>query len=182
MFHKLKQKASLARVNIFGDSSTKINKNNSRYDIVPRRRSRSFQSIYERPGLNYVSINSHSGISIQQSSTSTQPSEVEALRIELSREVRKKQDALSRLRRADTRRLEATNRAERLDRQFELSSREVGRLQIELQRKHDEHQLEKQAILHQNAELRTQNAQFIRHVADIENKRTEDFERFKKKN
>ena len=84
--------------------------------------------------------------------------------------------------RADTRRLEATDRAEGLDRQFELSSREVGRLQIELQRKYNEHQLEKQAILHEKAELRTQNAQFIRHVTDIKNKRNEDFERFKKKN
>ncbi|KAH7391542.1 hypothetical protein BKA64DRAFT_644834 [Cadophora sp. MPI-SDFR-AT-0126] len=206
MFHKLKQKASLARVNILGDTNAPTNTNNNS-DSLPRRKSRPLQPINERPSPIYTPSDLHS-----PSTTSVQASQVETLRNELSQTVRMKQDALRRLRRSDAQRLEATNRAELLAQQFERSSREVGRLQIELQRKDDEHQLEKQVVLQnslaeilrndaehnaaraqiqqelnnvqnqKDAELRAQKDRFLRHIADIERRKNKEAEDLRTRN
>ncbi|PVH83270.1 hypothetical protein DL98DRAFT_585567 [Cadophora sp. DSE1049] len=198
MFHKLKQKASLARVNILGD--------NNDNDLPPRSKRSPLQPINERPSPIYAPSN------LSPNSIPAQASEVENLRTELNRMVRMKQDALNRLRRSDAQRLEATNRADLLSQQFERSSREVGRLQIELQRKDEEHQLEKQAILQESlaqivrndavhntarsqvqqvlnnvqsqkdADLRAQKDRFMRQVMDVERRRNEDAEDLRRRN
>ncbi|KAH7314235.1 hypothetical protein BKA65DRAFT_118789 [Rhexocercosporidium sp. MPI-PUGE-AT-0058] len=203
MFHKLKQKASLVRVNILGDSS---NDNETRPTPPPPRkqRSRTLAPIAERPVPLYQS----SDIQPSLNAAAGHVSQVVDLSIELNRMIKLKQDALNRVGRVERRCAEATNRADLLAQQFERSANEVGRLQVELGRKDEAHRLEKQAILQDNlaqiirnnavhteekngiqqqlrniqiqkhAEMREQKDRFTHQVMDIQRRRNEELHNF----
>ncbi|KAH9221960.1 hypothetical protein DL95DRAFT_510035 [Leptodontidium sp. 2 PMI_412] len=186
MFHKLKQKASLARVNIASDS-------NAEKDGTPRRKFKpgTFEPITEKS----ASVSQSSDIKITKDATEAHVSEAENYRIQLHRMVKWEQDALHRVKRAEARRDRAINQAELLAHQLERSTHQVEILQAGIGGKDghiglrngpfDEVHAEELERLQQNirdiqdqrdAELLEQRGCFMLQIMDVQKRRDEEFQ------
>lgn len=169
MFQRLKQKVSLARVS---DNTT------NRDNEVLQQKPHPLRTVADRPMPIYEvpPIQSFPELSI------TPRAEVEELRNELNRMIRMKQDTLERLRRADALRVEASNRVQLQVQELESKSREIRRLQVELQRKDDTDRLEKHNILQdaraqltqKDVMLAEQKERFSQQLSEVNRRRFEE--------
>ncbi|KAG4441756.1 hypothetical protein IFR05_002747 [Cadophora sp. M221] len=137
MFHKLKQKAILAGVNI--DPNNEKNR--------ARRQNREAGTLEPTTDKYTPAPRQASGLRNPTGAGTSHVSQEETLKIQLDRMVKWEQDALHRVRQADERRDRAIDRAEELACQLERSAHQVEILRAEIGRKDQAHLLEKQAIV-----------------------------------